>query len=110
MRNPPPVKSGAPATRAGAYAGKFAHKKWTANAARQLAEKQPPFKGQKRELCMTSPLPWGKGSGRGFRAFHLEGKSMLICTVHSCLSLVGKVARPQAETDEVVPAAYTEFL
>ena len=71
---PPPVKSGAPATRAGAYAGKFAHKKWTANAARQLAEKQPPFKGQKRELCMTGPLPWGKRSGRGFGTFHLKGK------------------------------------
>ena len=56
MRNPPPVKSGAPATRAGAYAGKFAHKKWTANAARQLTEKQPLFKGQKRELCMAGPL------------------------------------------------------
>ena len=65
MRNPPPVKSGAPATRAGAYAGKFANKKRAAYAARQLAEKQPLFKGQKRRIVHGRPSPMEQGIGKG---------------------------------------------
>ena len=44
------------------------------------------------------------------RGITLHKGDGIACTDHSSLPLEGKVARPQAETDEVVPAVCTEYL